>query len=143
MILLHVLLFFLESLPFRQTAFSIICHFVYLQNFSSAWPLISLLSPFFIASCILVLADHFSWFFYFARVTHEARHYRSYLNPPPSAPGFFEISSFFAICVWLVPLFLFLSLSANDNTLPMSAGKWYHFIHNANLTVHLSRARNS
>jgi hypothetical protein len=134
-ILLHVLLYFIDSLPFKQTAFSILCHIVYLQNFSSSWPLISLTSASFLASCVLVLADHFTWFFYFARVTHEARHTRPYLNPSPRAPGFPEIASFFALCVWLVPLFLFLSLSANDNTLPMSAGKYYHFVYNTKLTI--------
>ncbi len=35
-------------------------------------------------------------------------------------PSFGDISTFFAICVWCVPLFLFLSLSANDNVLPSS-----------------------
>ncbi|KAF8631517.1 hypothetical protein AX15_002277 [Amanita polypyramis BW_CC] len=120
-VLLHVLLYFSDSLPLGQTAFSILCHIVYLQNFSGSWPLISLASPSFIASCVLVLADHFTWFFHFARITHEARHLRTYRNPPPNTPGFTEIASFFAVCVWLVPLFLFLSLSANDNTLPMSA----------------------
>ena len=134
-ILLHVLLYFFDSLPFKQTAFSILCHTVYLQNFSSSWPLISLTSASFIASCVLVLADHFAWFFYFARVTQEARHTRPYLNPSPRAPGFPEIASFFALCVWLVPLFLFLSLSANDNTLPMSAGKSYHSVYNTKLTI--------
>lgn len=29
-----------------------------------------------------------------------------------------DIAAFFGICVWFVPLFLFLSLSANDNALP-------------------------
>lgn len=35
--------------------------------------------------------------------------------------GFKEIATFFGICVWLAPLFLFLSLSANDNALPTSS----------------------
>ncbi|KAK2466078.1 hypothetical protein APHAL10511_001720 [Amanita phalloides] len=122
-ILIYILLYFFDSLPLAQTAFSIVCHIVYLQNFSNSWPLISLTSPFFIASCILVLADHFTWFFYFAKVTHEARYLSTYRNPPPNTPGFTEIASFFAICVWLVPLFLFLSLSANDNTLPVSTAE--------------------
>lgn len=38
----------------------------------------------------------------------------------PAPPGFAEVATFFGICVWLVPLFLFLSLSANDNALPTS-----------------------
>jgi hypothetical protein len=29
-----------------------------------------------------------------------------------------DVAAFFAVCVWFVPLFLFLSLSANDNVLP-------------------------
>lgn len=119
-ILLHVLLYFFDSLPLAQTAFSTFCHIVYLQNFSVSWPVISLSSISFLASCVLVLVDHFTWFFYFARITQDSRHLRSYRGPTSEPPGFTEIASFFAICVWLVPLFLFLSLSANDNTLPMS-----------------------
>lgn len=38
-----------------------------------------------------------------------------------------DIATFFGICVWLVPFYLFLSLSANDNVLP-SAGTSFHFI---------------
>ncbi|GLB34015.1 putative inositol polyphosphate phosphatase, catalytic domain homologues [Lyophyllum shimeji] len=123
-IALHVILYFSESLPLAHTAFSIICHIVYLQNFSASWPLISLTSISFIASCLLVIADHFLWFFHFAHITQEARHRRTYRGPPPEAPpGFTEIASFFGICVWLAPLFLFLSLSANDNALPVSAAE--------------------
>ncbi|KAH9971336.1 hypothetical protein BGW80DRAFT_453937 [Lactifluus volemus] len=33
---------------------------------------------------------------------------------------FGDMATFFGLCVWLAPLFLFLSLSANDNTLPTS-----------------------
>jgi len=120
-IALHVVLFFSDSLPFFQTTFSIICHIIYLQNFSVSWPLISLTSISFLASCFFVISDHFLWFFYFSRLTNEARQMRSYRGPSPNTPGFAEIASFFGICVWLIPLFLFLSLSANDNALPVSA----------------------
>lgn len=120
-ILLHLILYFTDSLPLLQTVFSVTCHFVYLQNFSHSWPLISLSSLTFLSSCALVIADHFIWFFHFSRITHQAR-YRPYQGGGPRVPGFSEIASFFGICVWLAPLFLFLSLSANDNALPMSTG---------------------
>jgi len=120
-VVLHIVLYFSESLPLPQTAFSLICHVVYLQNFSASWPLISLTSVSFLASCIFVISDHFMWFFYFSQKTQEARHRRTYRGPPPEVHSFTEIASFFGICVWLAPLFLFLSLSANDNALPVSA----------------------
>ena len=75
------------------------------------------------ASCVMVVADHFLWFFHFARMTQDARlkarvYYRG--QPAVVAPGFADIATFFGICVWLAPLFLFLSLSANDNALPLN-----------------------
>ncbi|KAF9054981.1 DUF396-domain-containing protein [Hymenopellis radicata] len=121
-IVLHVILCISDSLPVTLTMFSIICHFLYLQNFSHTWPLISLTSPVFLCSCALVVVDHFVWFFHFSRMTtqyHEqARRYGASRNAPYL--GFKEIATFFGICVWLAPLFLFLSLSANDNALPTS-----------------------
>lgn len=66
------------------------------------------------------------WFFYFARITQDARHrtHRPYGAPAnsPRIPGFADIATFFGLCVWLAPLFLFLSLSANDNALPTNTG---------------------
>ncbi|EIW82074.1 hypothetical protein CONPUDRAFT_54408 [Coniophora puteana RWD-64-598 SS2] len=127
-ICLHILLWMSDSLPLPQIAFSVFCHAVYLQNFSTSWPLISLSSLSFIASCLLAIADHFIWFFYFSRVSRETRQsVPRFRNPIPQtqkvAPTFSEIATFFGICIWLVPLFLFLSLSANDNALPTSSGK--------------------
>ncbi|EED84456.1 predicted protein, partial [Postia placenta Mad-698-R] len=125
-IILHVLLYLSDSLPLKHIVFSIFCHIVYLQNFTSGWPFISLTSISFITSCILVIADHFMWFFYFARLTQDARHrtHRPYGAPDnsPRIPGFADIATFFGLCVWLAPLFLFLSLSANDNALPTNTG---------------------
>ncbi|KAF8812290.1 DUF396-domain-containing protein [Phlegmacium glaucopus] len=117
-ILLHGLFCFTDRLPLLQTLFSIVCHIVYLQNFSNTWPLISLTSVTFLASCVLVIADHFAWFFYFARVTNDAHHLRTYRGIAADTHSFTEIASFFGICVWFIPLYLFLSLSANDNALP-------------------------
>ena len=101
------------------------CHIVYLQNFTPAWPLVSLSSLAFISSCILVVADHFMWFFYFSRLTSQARNARGrmYRSPNSAIPGFTDIATFFALCVWLAPLFLFLSLSAGENTLPTANGE--------------------
>ncbi|KAK6904735.1 hypothetical protein L486_02803 [Kwoniella mangroviensis CBS 10435] len=127
---LHVLLYFTDSLPIIPVLFSIICHLVYLQNFSSSWPYISLTSLKFILSCVLVIADHFIWFFHFAHLAQESKKFRTnpsnkyrYSNQNRSStvalgPSFGDVAAFFAVCVWFVPLFLFLSLSANDNALP-------------------------
>ncbi|WWD22718.1 hypothetical protein CI109_107211 [Kwoniella shandongensis] len=124
---LHVVLYFTDSLPLLPILFSIACHLVYLQNFSSSWPYISLTSPRFILSCILVVADHFIWFFHFAAVAQEQKKYRgpkyrhgslARANNGDGGPAFGDVAAFFAICIWFVPLFLFLSLSANDNALP-------------------------
>ncbi|TCD69867.1 erv26 super protein [Steccherinum ochraceum] len=124
-ILLHVLLYYFDSLPLRHTLFSVACHLVYLQNITASWPFISLSSLTFIASCILVVIDHFVWFFHFAHLTQQARQKaRSMYHTPGSikVAGFADIATFFGICVWLAPLFLFLSLSANDNALPTNLG---------------------
>ncbi|KAL4076170.1 transmembrane adaptor Erv26-domain-containing protein [Scleroderma yunnanense] len=117
----HVLLYICDSLPLPQTLFSILCHTVYLQNFSNTWPVISLSSVSFIASCILSVTNHFMWFMYFSRISREARQsYSRHRGPVTETPSFADIATFFGSCVWLVPLFLFLSLSANDNALPTS-----------------------
>ncbi|KAF8450481.1 transmembrane adaptor Erv26-domain-containing protein, partial [Boletus edulis BED1] len=121
-ITLHMLLYVTDSLPLLQTLFSIICHCVYLQNFSSHWPLISLSSISFISSCALAIANHFLWFMHFSHLARDARQSYRHRGSLPNAPGFTDIATFFGICVWLVPLFLFLSLSANDNALPTSSG---------------------
>ncbi|KAI0034108.1 transmembrane adaptor Erv26, partial [Vararia minispora EC-137] len=115
---LHFVLYFTDGLSLPRILFSAFCHVVYLQNFSQTWPLISLTSLSFTASCILVIADHFLWFFYFASITHQARQSSMGKMRGPRGPTFGDMATFFAICVWLAPLFLFLSLSANDNALP-------------------------
>ncbi|KAI0065845.1 DUF396-domain-containing protein [Artomyces pyxidatus] len=123
-IAIHVILYFSESLPLPGVIFGIFCHIVYLQNFSHTWPFISLTSLSFMASCVLVIIDHFIWFFHFARSANEARQpNRNFRGVPMhKGPTFGDMATFFGLCVWLAPLFLFLSLSANDNALPTASG---------------------
>ncbi|ORZ03469.1 transmembrane adaptor Erv26-domain-containing protein [Syncephalastrum racemosum] len=103
---IHVLLWVVDGLPFFRLAFSIMCHGVYTLNLKT-FPFINLLSPAFIASCLLVFVDHFVWFRYFSV------HYRAFM----------DIAAFFGVCVWLIPFTYFISLSANDNALPLSSNQ--------------------
>ncbi|KFH73033.1 hypothetical protein MVEG_00258 [Podila verticillata NRRL 6337] len=98
---LHLALWLLDGFPFSKILFSLFCHAVYSLNLGK-FPYISLLSLPFLASCALVLCDHFMWFQFFTR-----RYY-----------SFMSIASFFGICVWMIPFAYFISLSANDNALP-------------------------
>ncbi|CED83426.1 Predicted mitochondrial cholesterol transporter [Phaffia rhodozyma] len=130
----HLILLVVDKLPALLIFFSIFCHLVYLQNFSKTWPLISLSSPSFIASCLLVLVDHLVWFYYFSEHVKPVNqgglgvsggyHRPTYSNTSgmrgygKEGLGFMDVVTFFGICVWFMPLYLFLSLSANDNALP-------------------------
>ncbi|KAI8813873.1 transmembrane adaptor Erv26 [Cladochytrium replicatum] len=98
---LHIILLVYDRFPVIRTLFSLACHGWYsllLRDF----PTIELTSPYFVVSCVLTVTDHFMWFFFFARHYHP----------------FSEIATFFGICVWLVPFTFFISLSANEYTLP-------------------------
>jgi len=128
-ICLHLALHFVDGIPLHLTILGIFCHLVYLTNFSSSWPFISFTSWKFVLSCLVVLIDHFAFYDYFyerakshrnsfvaGRIWQDKKSLRKAIHN--DIPGFFEIASFFAVFVWLVPFFLFLSLSANDNVLP-------------------------
>ncbi|ORY21711.1 DUF396-domain-containing protein [Neocallimastix californiae] len=99
--IIYVLVWLFDGLPFLRVAFSIFCHLIYSISLNE-FPDIQFSSPSFIFSCVLVIVDHFVWFNYFTK----------YYFP------FNEIVCFFGICVWAVPFEFFISLSANDNTLP-------------------------
>lgn len=75
-------------------------YYFVLQTF----PFIQLSSPVFILSIFLLVVNHYLAFSYFATVWHP----------------FAEVLGFFTICLWLLPFSLFVSLSANENTLPTS-----------------------
>jgi hypothetical protein len=78
----------------------------------------------------LVLLNHLLWFRHFSaappapgpprRPPHHSTGHSggSIYDLGPASPSFAEVSSFFGLCVWLVPFALFVSLSASDNVLP-------------------------
>lgn len=115
---LHVLLLVFDSFPWKLTIFSIFSYYIYLQNLVK-FPYVELTSPVFLASCVLVVANHFLWFDHFHNPYIPPLEER--LRPdyvPPRIATFVEVCSFFGLCVWFIPFALFVSLSAHDNLLP-------------------------
>lgn len=113
-----VLLMLFDKFPIKLTLFSVFSYFVYLQNLVK-FPYVELTSPIFLASVVLVIANHFLWFNHFHNPEIPSLEVR--LRPdyvPPYIPNFMEICSFFGLLVWFVPFALFVSLSAHDNLLP-------------------------
>ncbi|KAF2212822.1 hypothetical protein CERZMDRAFT_111848 [Cercospora zeae-maydis SCOH1-5] len=120
----QILLAAVDSFPLTLSAFSIASHVIYSLNLRR-FPVVKLTDPVFLASCVLVLTNHYFWFKHFSSKspsTNSAGRY-SYLEPK-DIPTFTEIASFFGLNVWLVPFALFVSLSAGENVLP-SMGSEY------------------
>ncbi|XP_025095176.1 protein TEX261-like [Pomacea canaliculata] len=100
----YILIFLFENFPLLNIAVGLLTNIAYscvLQNF----PFFDITSPAFIASLVLLFFDHYLAFSYFSDVWYP----------------FAEVLAFFTICLWLVPFAFFVSLSANENTLPMTA----------------------
>ncbi|KAI9208751.1 transmembrane adaptor Erv26 [Polychytrium aggregatum] len=97
----HVLLLAFDRLSWWKLVFSIGCHAWY-SLMLRTFPSIPIVDPVFIISCVLAVADHFLWFWHFSSQYHP----------------FAEVATFFGLCVWLVPFMFFVSLTANEYTLP-------------------------
>jgi hypothetical protein len=127
----QVLLWLVDGFPWYLCLLGVASHGVYATNLRH-FPIVKLSDPFFLASCALVILNHWLWFRHFSQPT-------GYRGAPPSSrrdwysdpvsssydqPTFTEIASYFGLCVWLVPFALFVSLSAGENVLP-SMGSEY------------------
>lgn len=117
----QTLLTIVDRLPLPQSALSIASHILYHQNLRR-FPWVKLTDPIFIASCGLVLVNHYAWYRHFSTPPTPPARFNFY--DQPSVPSFTEIASFFGLQVWLVPFALFVSLSAGENVLP-SMGSEY------------------
>ncbi|SCU98532.1 LAMI_0F15126g1_1 [Lachancea mirantina] len=115
--IIFVTLLLFDSFPFKLSVFSIASYLVYLQNLKH-FPFIRLTSPTFLASCALVIANHYLWFKHFNdnEIPPQFRFDPNYI--PRRRASFSEVASFFGICIWFIPFALFVSLSAGDNVLP-------------------------
>ncbi|KAI1775560.1 transmembrane adaptor Erv26 [Hypoxylon cercidicola] len=114
---LQVILCIVDGFPFILTLMGVVSHVVYLGNMRR-FPFVKLSDPLFIASCLLVLVNHYFWFQHFSEAQHRSYSRVSSMYDQPDVPSFTEIASYFGLCVWLIPFALFVSLSASDNVLP-------------------------
>lgn len=139
---LQTLLCLVDSFPVKLSLLSIFSHVIYAQNLRR-FPVVKLTDPLFILSCgmfegremckepqlieiVLVLVNHYLWFTHFQappRYRPDSS-YNGYAYDTTEHPSFSEISSYFGLCVWLVPFALFVGLSAGENVLP-SMGSEY------------------
>ncbi|KAI8954240.1 transmembrane adaptor Erv26 [Xylaria longipes] len=114
---LQLVLWVVDGLPLLLTLLGVGSHVVYLGNMRR-FPFVRLTDPLFIASCVLVLVNHWFWFQHFSDMQQRSYSRLTSMYDQPNVPSFTEIASFFGICVWLIPFALFVSLSASDNVLP-------------------------
>ncbi|KAI1800396.1 transmembrane adaptor Erv26 [Daldinia bambusicola] len=116
-IALQLILCLVDGFPFGLTLMGVASHVIYLGNMRR-FPFVKLTDPLFIASCVLVLVNHYFWFQHFSEAQQRSYSRLSSMYDQPDVPSFTEIASYFGLCVWLIPFALFVSLSASDNVLP-------------------------
>lgn len=118
---IHILLWIVDGLPFFLTCWSLFSNYIYLRVMAS-FPVVEHTSGIFILACISATLNHFLWFWHFN--DDDLPPYTIYDRDPlyegETLPPFSQVASFFGILVWTVPFLLFLSLSANDNALPVT-----------------------
>ncbi|KAI0385977.1 DUF396-domain-containing protein [Hypomontagnella monticulosa] len=114
---LQIILCLVDGFPFGLSLMGVVSHVIYLGNMRR-FPFVKLSDPLFIASCVLVLVNHYFWFQHFSEAQQRSYARMSSMYDHPDVPTFTEIASYFGLCVWLIPFALFVSLSASDNVLP-------------------------
>lgn len=118
---IHVLLCLVDGLPLLLTCWSLFSNYIYLRVMAS-FPVVEFSSGVFILACLCATLNHFLWFWHFNddSLPPYSIHDRVPTYQGETLPPFSQVASFFGILVWTVPFLLFLSLSANDNALPVS-----------------------
>lgn len=110
-LILHVILW-IDGIPLMETACSIAAHLIYgsmLRNF----PFVDLVSFPALGSVFAFVGCNVMWLFFFTRqVSHPI-----------------QVIGFFVVCVWSVPCALFVSLTPNENALPVLSGPGARMMH--------------
>ncbi|XP_060847927.1 protein TEX261-like [Rhopalosiphum padi] len=102
-IICHIGLYLFDNIPLTLIALGLLSHIVYYFLLID-FPNFNLTSLSFILSIILLIGNHVLAFKFF-------RQRYTTLS---------EVLSYFTVCLWMVPFMFILSLSANDNTLPIT-----------------------
>ncbi|KAH3742601.1 Protein SVP26 [Pelomyxa schiedti] len=97
----HALLFFLEELPWLELSVGVAAHLVY-SMLLIQFPVVELTDLWFILSTMFAIGNHALWFRYFLLNWYS----------------YGDMFGIFLLCVWLVPFWFFVSLSANESSLP-------------------------
>jgi hypothetical protein len=100
----YVGLFLFESLPVSMVVCGIIAQVTHLALLAR-FPFFSISSPNFVAAMVMVLINHYLAFSFFGTNFYP----------------FAEVMAYFTICQWMVPFAFFVSLSINENVLPMTS----------------------
>ena len=122
-IVILILLLVVDGFPTWLTLFAILLNILYLRDLKK-FPYLNLDDYEFLLSLVLTLLNHYLWFRYFNNINKTVPSIEERMRSdysPPHIPSFSEISSFFALCVWLIPFALFVSLSAGENILPVTS----------------------
>ncbi|EMR08870.1 hypothetical protein PNEG_02655 [Pneumocystis murina B123] len=124
-IFLHLILFIVDGFPFFSTLFSILLHIIYFINLRS-FPCISVSSYQFITAIIFTVLNNLLWIWHFRSYFGLLLTYSSVYVHKKDTKDYTlgQIASFFAICIWLIPFSLFVSLPAGDNILPISSNDY-------------------
>ncbi|KAG5667719.1 hypothetical protein PVAND_015690 [Polypedilum vanderplanki] len=101
-IALYLLFIFTENFPYIMIFFGILAQLAHLLILRS-FPEVKILSIEFIVAIILIFVNHY----------YAYNHFQEYFYTLS------EILGYFTLCLWLVPFSLFVSLSANDQVLPI------------------------
>ncbi len=110
-LVLHFLLWAYERMWLVPNMVGVIAHISYLLLLRS-FPYIEPSSAPFLSSCMLFAGSNVVWYIYFHQDPEFFYRYR--VGP------FASMTSFYFLCVWLVPLGFFVSLTVNDSVLPSS-----------------------
>ncbi|XP_075989383.1 protein TEX261 [Anticarsia gemmatalis] len=119
---LHIGLLIFEDFPLYLNILGLIqqcLHGVLLTDF----PVVRVYSLTFVTAVAMLIGHHYMAFKFFGAVYY----------------GFSEVVAYFTLCLWMVPLALFVSLSANDYVLPTTGEKQPLLSDNNVLTDYLSR----
>lgn len=110
---LHVGLLIIDRYPFLRIMFSLLClgaSFLILPEF----PAVEYTHPLFIAAVALSFVNHFSWFLYFVNSSAN----NAYYGAEHDNPSVIQVTAFFGLIVWAVPLGLLVSLVSPSSYLP-------------------------